>query len=102
LKEPVEKDLGFTLFIAGEVMRTPGGEFGEFIPARHGGVLHEGGGRGNLEFIAWVWVDFGNALPDSAEIAGTGLVWWSEAAHRPAREGALANTCVRNRGNVLQ
>ena len=50
LKEPIEEDLGFTLFVAGDVLLTPCGELGEFFPARHGGVLHEDAWRGNLEF----------------------------------------------------
>ena len=40
--QPVEKNLRLTFFIAGDVALAPPGEFGEFIPARHGGVLPEG------------------------------------------------------------
>ena len=41
LKEPVEEDLRVAFFVAGDVLLTPRGEFGEFFPVRHGGVLQE-------------------------------------------------------------
>jgi hypothetical protein len=36
LKEAVEKDLGLALFVAGDVLKAPGSEFGEFFPVGHG------------------------------------------------------------------
>ena len=37
LKEAVEKKLGFALFVARDVFRTPRDEFRKFCPVRHGG-----------------------------------------------------------------
>jgi hypothetical protein len=36
LKEVVEEDLRFTLFITGNVLGAPRGKFSKFFPARHG------------------------------------------------------------------
>ena len=44
LKEPVEEDLGLTLFVAGDVMPDPGGELRKLFLARHGGFVHESAG----------------------------------------------------------
>jgi len=52
LKEPIEEDLRLALFIAGDVLPAPRGEFGEFFPARHGEVLHECHSGGNSEWIS--------------------------------------------------
>jgi len=41
LKKTVEEDLRVTLFVAGDMLLTPRGEFGEFFPVRHGWVLQE-------------------------------------------------------------
>ncbi len=41
LEEAVEEDLRLALFIAGDVIRAPCGEFEESFPARHGGVLQQ-------------------------------------------------------------
>jgi len=53
LKEPVEEDLRLTLLVAGDVFGASRGEFGEFFPARHGGVLPESGRRWKIEDGAW-------------------------------------------------
>ena len=53
LKELIEEDLSFTLFVARDVFGAPGGEFGEFVPARHGGVLHERRRGGNSEGVGY-------------------------------------------------
>jgi hypothetical protein len=50
LKEPVEEDLRLPVFVAGDVVLTPRGEFGEFFPARHGEVLSENRRVSNAEF----------------------------------------------------
>jgi hypothetical protein len=41
LKEAVEKHLGLTLFIAGDVLSAPSNQLCELFPIRHGGVLME-------------------------------------------------------------
>jgi MYXO-CTERM domain-containing protein len=41
LKKTVEEDLRLSFFVASNVLLTPHGEFGEFFPVRHGGVLQE-------------------------------------------------------------
>jgi hypothetical protein len=51
LTQPAEEDPGLAPFITGDVLLTPRGEFGEFIPARHGWVLPEKPGGGNLEAV---------------------------------------------------
>ena len=51
LEEPVEEDLRLPLFIAGDVLPAPCGEFGELFPARHDEVLHEPPPRGNSELV---------------------------------------------------
>ena len=51
LNKPVEEDLRLTLFVARDVFATPRGEFSEFFPARHGCVLLERPGGGNLESL---------------------------------------------------
>lgn len=43
LEEAVQVKLRYALFIAGEVLFRPRGEFSEFVPARLGGVLREAG-----------------------------------------------------------
>ena len=57
LKEPVEEDLRLAFFVAGDVLLTPRGEFGEFFPARHGGVLHQRRRNGNSELFSEGTVD---------------------------------------------
>ena len=42
LKEPVEEDFRLAFFVARDVLLAPRGEFGEFVPARHGLVLPQG------------------------------------------------------------
>jgi hypothetical protein len=63
LKETVAEGLGLALFITRDVFPAPRGEFGEFFPARHGGVLHDGKGAGNLELSE---AFPGNGLPENA------------------------------------
>ena len=50
LKEAVEEDLRLALFVARDVRLAPRGEFREFVPARHGGGLHEDRRGSNAEF----------------------------------------------------
>lgn len=50
LKEVVEKDLRFALFVAGDVLRAPRGEFGNFFPARHGEVVLKNPGFVSSDF----------------------------------------------------
>jgi len=57
---------GLALFVAGEALLHPRGEFGKFVLARHGGVLHEararvsnddravGSGWGDADRFPWV------------------------------------------------
>jgi hypothetical protein len=45
LKTAVEEDLGLAPFVAVDVLLTPGGEFGQFFPVRHGGVSTPSGDR---------------------------------------------------------
>jgi len=51
LKEVVEAELRLCArpegLVAGDLIPAPRGEFGEFIPARHGGFLHEPSTGGN-------------------------------------------------------
>src|SRR5476651_1428564 len=42
LKKPVEKDLRLPLFITGDVLLAPLGEFGKFCPIGHGGRVCAG------------------------------------------------------------
>jgi hypothetical protein len=52
LEEAIKEDLGLALFVAGDVFPKPRGEISEFIPARHGWVLPEKPGGGNLEAVS--------------------------------------------------
>lgn len=47
LEEAIKDDLHLALFITGDVLLTPRGEFGEFVPARHGGFPHKASGQRN-------------------------------------------------------
>jgi hypothetical protein len=46
LEEIVQKDLRLALFVASDLFGAPCGEFGEFVPAGHDGVLQKDGGTG--------------------------------------------------------
>jgi hypothetical protein len=50
LKNVIEKDLSFALFVARNVLGAPCGEFSEFFSIRHNGVLQEEKQSGNSPF----------------------------------------------------
>jgi hypothetical protein len=85
--------LRLTLFITGDVLVTPRGEFGEFFPARHGEVLPEARRVSNAELskaVKETVKDFPFALPDHWQIASLGLPMTlrSASGNLPATERA--------------